>query len=99
MSVAPTTVAFTIGMVVQFWEHTNLSVNVGPLAWLIITPSYNRIHHSATVHMTTSNDSDRWRKAVSQHMQTPDAGGEGDHYPWKIYVNQRTGETIVPPRR
>jgi ectoine hydroxylase-related dioxygenase (phytanoyl-CoA dioxygenase family) len=56
-------------------------------------------HHSATVHMTTANDSDRWRKALTQHMQTPDSGGEGDHYPWKIYVDQRTGETIVPPRR
>ena len=22
--------------------------------------------------------------------------GEGDHYPWKIYVNQVTGERIVP---
>jgi phytanoyl-CoA hydroxylase len=56
-------------------------------------------HHSATAHMTTSNDSDGWRKAVSQHMQTLDAGGEGDHYAWKIYVNQRTGQTIIPPRR
>jgi ectoine hydroxylase-related dioxygenase (phytanoyl-CoA dioxygenase family) len=56
-------------------------------------------HHSKTAHMTTANSSDAWRKAVSQHMQTPDAGGEGDHYPWKVYVNQRTGETIIPPRR
>jgi hypothetical protein len=31
-------------------------------------------------------------------MQTPDAGGEGGHYPWKIYVDQRTGETIIPER-
>jgi phytanoyl-CoA hydroxylase len=56
-------------------------------------------HHSATAHMTTANDSDRWRKAVSQHMQAVGAGGEGDHYGWKVYVDQRTGETIVPPRR
>lgn len=56
-------------------------------------------HHSATVHMTTANETDRWRKALTQHFQTPDAGGEGGHYPWKIYVDQRTGETIIPPRR
>jgi len=55
-------------------------------------------HHSATVHMTTANDTDRWRKALTQHFQTPDAGGEGGHYPWKIYVDQRTGETFIPPR-
>ena len=56
-------------------------------------------HHSATPHMTTANDSDRWRKALTQHMQTPDAGGEGGHYPWKIWVNQITGETTIPDDR
>jgi hypothetical protein len=29
-------------------------------------------------------------------MQMQGAGGEGGHYPWKIYFNQRTGEPIVP---
>ncbi|MET1003566.1 MAG: phytanoyl-CoA dioxygenase family protein, partial [Acidimicrobiia bacterium] len=56
-------------------------------------------HHSKTPHMTTENNSETWRKAVTQHMQTPDAGGEGGHYPWKIYVNQITGERITPPTR
>jgi phytanoyl-CoA hydroxylase len=55
-------------------------------------------HHSKTPHMTTANTSRRWRKAVSNHMQAVGAGGEGSHYPWKIYVNQRTGERRVPPR-
>ncbi|HUO88900.1 MAG TPA: phytanoyl-CoA dioxygenase family protein [Rhizomicrobium sp.] len=56
-------------------------------------------HHSNTPHMTTANMSDTWRKAVSNHMQEAGAGGEGDHYPWKFYVNQRTGEKIVPESR
>ena len=56
-------------------------------------------HHSNMPHMTTANMSDRWRKAVSNHMQAQGAGGEGDHYPWKFYVNQRTGEKIVPQTR
>jgi sterol desaturase/sphingolipid hydroxylase (fatty acid hydroxylase superfamily) len=43
-----TTVAFTIGMVVQFWEHTNLRVNIGPLSYVFITPQYHRVHHSAS---------------------------------------------------
>ena len=55
-------------------------------------------HHSKTPHMTTANMSKRWRKAVSNHMQAVGAGGEGGHYPWKIYVNQRTGEVLVPAR-
>jgi sterol desaturase/sphingolipid hydroxylase (fatty acid hydroxylase superfamily) len=43
-------IGYSIGILIQFWEHTNLKVNVGPLAWLIVTPDYHRIHHSATVH-------------------------------------------------
>jgi phytanoyl-CoA hydroxylase len=54
-------------------------------------------HHSKTPHMTPANSSTRWRKAVANHMQEIGAGGEGNHYPWKIRVNQRTGERSVPP--
>jgi len=46
--------------------------------------------------MTTANTSHRYRKAVTNHFQAVDAGGEGGHYKWKIYVNQKTGERIVP---
>ena len=53
-------------------------------------------HHSKTPHMTTANTSARYRKAISNHFQAVGAGGEGGHYPWKIYVNQKTGERIVP---
>jgi ectoine hydroxylase-related dioxygenase (phytanoyl-CoA dioxygenase family) len=53
-------------------------------------------HHSATPHMTTANTGDTYRKALTQHMQTPDAGGEGDHYTWKLWVDQRTGKTWIP---
>jgi phytanoyl-CoA hydroxylase len=53
-------------------------------------------HHSKTPHMTTANTSTQWRKAVSNHMQAVGSGGEGNHFPWKIRVNQRTGERFVP---
>jgi sterol desaturase/sphingolipid hydroxylase (fatty acid hydroxylase superfamily) len=43
-------IGYSIGILIQFWEHTNLRVNIGPLAWLIVTPDYHRIHHSATAH-------------------------------------------------
>jgi phytanoyl-CoA hydroxylase len=55
-------------------------------------------HHSKTPHMTTANISKGWRKAVTNHMQQEGAGGEGGHFPWKVYVDQRTGEVIVPKR-
>jgi len=45
-----TGICYSLGLLIQFCEHTNLNVNVGALKWLIITPAYHRIHHSATVH-------------------------------------------------
>lgn len=56
-------------------------------------------HHGKTPHMTPRNQSDSWRRAVTSHMRTLGTLGEGDHYRWKVYVNQRTGERIVPPSR
>jgi len=42
-----TSIAFALGMLVQFWEHTNLRVNIGWLDRVFITPQYHRVHHSA----------------------------------------------------
>lgn len=39
-------IGYSIGTFIQFWEHTNVRVNVGPLRWIIITPEYHRVHHS-----------------------------------------------------
>jgi len=50
LSPAEAGLGYSLGLLIQFWEHTNLKVNVGPLAYLIITPEYHRIHHSATIH-------------------------------------------------
>jgi len=46
-------VGYSIGLLIQFWEHTNLEVNVGALKHLIITPAYHRVHHS-TEHSRTN---------------------------------------------
>jgi phytanoyl-CoA hydroxylase len=56
-------------------------------------------HHGKTPHMTPANRSDAWRCAVTTHMRLVGSKGEGDHYPWKVYVNQVTGERTVPPSR
>lgn len=56
-------------------------------------------HHSKTPHMTTANQSSTWRKAVTQHLRAVGAEGEGDHYPWKVYVDQRNDKLIIPERR
>ncbi len=51
-------------------------------------------HHSKTPHMTPANTSGAWRKAISNHLQKVGTGGEGEHYPWRVFVNQRTGGRI-----
>jgi len=56
-------------------------------------------HHGKTPHRTPPNRSDRWRLAVTTHMRVAGSLGEGDHYPWKVYVNQVTGERTVPLSR
>jgi ectoine hydroxylase-related dioxygenase (phytanoyl-CoA dioxygenase family) len=56
-------------------------------------------HHGKMPHMTTPNVSKRWRRALSQHFRVVGSQSEGDHYPWKIYVNQITGQRIKPPVR
>lgn len=49
-------------------------------------------HHSKTPHMSGTNDGPHWRKAVTNHLRVAGTAGEGDHYPWRVKVNQRTGE-------
>ncbi len=57
------------------------------------------LHHSKTPHMSNANTGAHWRKAVTNHLQSVGAGGEGDHYPWRVKVNQRTGERAAPQSR
>jgi sterol desaturase/sphingolipid hydroxylase (fatty acid hydroxylase superfamily) len=47
LSPLQTGAAYAIGLFVQFWEHTNLRVTLGPLRRWFVTPPYHRIHHSA----------------------------------------------------
>ena len=56
-------------------------------------------HHGKTPHMTPANTTAQWRRILTQHLRTVGTKGEGDHYPWKIYVNQFTGERIAPRSR
>ena len=56
-------------------------------------------HHGRTPHMTPANVTGEWRRALAQHLYPPGCAGEGDHYPWKIYVNQFNGRVTVPETR
>ena len=49
--------------------------------------------------MTSANTTDEWRRVLTQHLKAVGAPDEGDHYAWKIYVNQFSGERIKPTTR
>lgn len=53
-------------------------------------------HHSKTPHMTTANTTLPWRRVLTQHLREVGAPEEGDHYPWKVYVDQFSGHTFRP---
>ncbi len=40
-------IAFSFGVAVNIWIHTNVQVNLGPLERILITPNFHRIHHGA----------------------------------------------------
>jgi sterol desaturase/sphingolipid hydroxylase (fatty acid hydroxylase superfamily) len=42
-------IGYSIGLFVQFWEHTNVNANIGWLKYILITPQYHRLHHAAAI--------------------------------------------------
>ncbi len=47
LSVTESGLAFSFGVVVNLWIHTNIWVDFGPLGKVIVTPNFHRIHHGA----------------------------------------------------
>ena len=47
LSASETAIAFSVGIIVNIWIHTNLNVDLGRFEWLLITPNYHRVHHGA----------------------------------------------------
>lgn len=50
LSPAEAGIGYSIGVLIQFVEHTNWNLSFGPLNWLLVTPDYHRIHHAAKLH-------------------------------------------------
>ena len=47
--------AFVIGYFVQLWQHANVSLNIGVLKYLFVTPQYHRRHHALGKDMRDRN--------------------------------------------
>lgn len=79
LSPAEAGIGYSIGLLIQFWEHTNWNVNIGPLAWLLVTPDYHRIHHS-TMHrsMNLAPTFRIWDRMFGTYV---DPAKAPEHYP------------------
>jgi sterol desaturase/sphingolipid hydroxylase (fatty acid hydroxylase superfamily) len=71
-------IGYSIALFVQFWEHTNVKVNLGPLRWIFITPQYHRIHHAADRHrgLNLGTTFSLWDRMFGTHVDPetmPDA--------------------------
>ena len=47
--------AFGVNLLYQFWIHTELIGRLGPLEWVLNTPSHHRVHHGANVQYLDRN--------------------------------------------
>jgi sterol desaturase/sphingolipid hydroxylase (fatty acid hydroxylase superfamily) len=47
--------AQAISLIYQFWIHTELIGRLGPLEWVMNTPSHHRVHHGANVEYLDRN--------------------------------------------
>jgi sterol desaturase/sphingolipid hydroxylase (fatty acid hydroxylase superfamily) len=47
--------AQAVSLIYQFWIHTELIGRLGPLEWVLNTPSHHRVHHGATVEYLDRN--------------------------------------------
>jgi len=48
-------VAQSISLIYQFWIHTELIGQLGPLEWVLNTPSHHRVHHGRNVRYLDRN--------------------------------------------
>jgi sterol desaturase/sphingolipid hydroxylase (fatty acid hydroxylase superfamily) len=93
LSPAEAGIGYSLGLLIQFWEHTNLNVNIGRLAWLIITPEYHRIHHSATVHrgQNLGTTFSLWDRMFGTFV---DPNSVAEHFP--LGLGERVQEKKIP---
>jgi sterol desaturase/sphingolipid hydroxylase (fatty acid hydroxylase superfamily) len=47
--------AQAVSLIYQFWIHTELIERLGPLEWVLNTPSHHRVHHGANVEYLDRN--------------------------------------------
>lgn len=85
-------IGYSIALFIQFWEHTNIQVNIGWLKHVFITPQYHRVHHSATVHnVNLGTTFSFWDRMFGTYVD-PDALAE--NYP--LGLGQKVDRKDVP---
>lgn len=84
-------IAFSFGVFVNIWIHTNLWLNIGILDKIIITPNYHRIHHGSRGLMNSNFGFvfTIWDKMFGTYSDPASVGKE-----FKIYPASTTNRLI-----
>jgi sterol desaturase/sphingolipid hydroxylase (fatty acid hydroxylase superfamily) len=88
-----------VNLFYQFWLHTDLIGRLGPLEWLLNTPSHHRVHHASNTEYLDRNYGgiliiwDRlFGTFTPEHPQTPITYGLvhpiGSHNPIKVALHE-----------
>lgn len=79
---------YLVDAVWDYFIHSNLRINLGPLRHIFVTPQYHRVHHSKLDHHFDKNFSDRlviWDKlfgtAYLDEHEYPPTGVKGIDFP------------------
>jgi sterol desaturase/sphingolipid hydroxylase (fatty acid hydroxylase superfamily) len=87
-------IGFSVGVFFQLWMHSNVRVRLAPLEWVIITPEYHRLHHSATRYrdMNLAIGFTVWDRLFGTYV---DPRSIGPDYPMGLGYAKDRGRLIV----
>jgi sterol desaturase/sphingolipid hydroxylase (fatty acid hydroxylase superfamily) len=86
-----------VSLVYQFWIHTELIDRLGPLEWVLNTPSHHRVHHGSNPRYLDRNHGgilivwDRLFGTFEPEGEAVDYGltkNLTSHSPWEIFVHE-----------
>eukprot|EP00064_Thunnus_orientalis_P011293 superscaffoldBa00001618_g11323 len=78
-----------LNLLYQFWIHTELIRDLGPLEWVFNTPKHHRVHHG-----TFAEETDRVVYGLVFPIKTFEILYVQFHYYWYLWTKSKTYKTI-----
>ena len=71
-------ISFSLNTIYQFWVHTCLVDRLGPLEWILSTPSHHRVHHDRRVHKNFGGVLIIWDRIFNTCVHAAKTKGESE---------------------